>query len=206
MFGNEPPPECDIEGSRADGETCGTDSQCQSRNCKVAVDTTCGTCAPRAAAGGSCTENDDCETGLICSADVCATPVALGGACTSSQQCAGFDVCKNGTCAAPAGAGQACDPQAADCDLLAGLFCDPASSTCKLIQIAAAGEACGFVDGTAVGCGAGGECVPPSSAQGTCAAPAGDGESCNAVSGPKCLEPAECVSGTCQLPNPTSCG
>jgi hypothetical protein len=40
---------------------------------------------------------------------------------------------------------------------------------------------------------------------GTCEAPAGDGMSCDAVSGPPCLSPATCLNGSCTLPTPSSC-
>jgi hypothetical protein len=47
---------------------------------------------------------------------------------------------------------------------------------------------------------------------GTCVADAADGTSCNTQTGPACIPPARCatgsptaVSGTCRFPDPTTC-
>lgn len=200
------PDVCVVEGNRGDGEPCGNDAQCQSRNCRI-TSGFCGTCGPRSAAGGSCANQDDCQTGLECASGVCAVPVPAGGACTSSEQCAGLLVCKSGTCGTAAGAGESCGPDV-QCDSFAGLLCVPTSNTCKSASLVGPGESCGLIDESLVGCRAGGTCVGATLTQtGTCASAAGDGASCTTTAdGPSCLAPAECIDGTCQLPNVASCG
>lgn len=201
---NAAPDACIVPGERGDGEACAASAQCQSTHCNTGT-SNCGTCAPLSAAGGPCDTGDDCENGLVCASSVCAVPVAAGGACTESAQCSGFLICKGGTCATPGAAGQPCTPSASDCDFTQALYCDPASSTCKLIQFAGPGESCGLVDNTLVACSGGGDCS--GSPTGTCTAPAADGASCSpAETGPNCVPPAECVNGSCQLPNPEACG
>lgn len=204
----ESPEACNVPGSLADGEPCQFNSQCTSDNCRISTATSaCGTCAPRSAAGGSCNEangNDDCQDNLVCAAGVCATPVAAGGACTDSGQCASNLICKSGTCAVPDGAGAACTP--GSCDFLKGLLCDPVASTCKSIQFAQAGEACGLISGNLVACAGQGTCNGATqTTPGTCAPAAADGAACNADNGPNCVDPAACINGSCQLPNPESC-
>jgi hypothetical protein len=198
------PEACDIPGSLADGQPCQFNSQCTSEHCRVANNATCGTCAARSAAGGSCDVGDDCEDNLVCSNSVCATPVAAGGACTTGSQCGPTLVCKAGTCALPDGAGAACTE--GSCDILHGFFC--IQGTCKAVQAVAAGETCGFIDGSLVICAAQGTCTGLSvtNPTGTCSPAAADGATCSTDdSGPKCIEPARCINGSCQLPNPGSC-
>lgn len=206
LFANDTPAACRIAGARADGEKCGADLQCQSQHCSTAPGSDCGTCRKLATAGEPCNgTSEDCEGALLCVNDVCATPVAAGGQCTSGDQCVGTLICKGGTCAKALGAGEACGQ--GDCDLFAGLFCDPASKTCKAVKFVGNGEACGLVEGAYVACSDGGDCAGQNPAgQGTCAAAAADGEACDSTNGPGCRAPAECRSGSCQLPNPASCG
>lgn len=200
------PQECNVAGSRKDGEACQLDAQCESTNCRI-TSGSCGTCAARSPAGGACASSDDCAENLVCSSTVCATPVDAGGACSTDEQCAGALICKGGACAQASGAGEACNPQASECDGLQALFCNPQSSTCQKVEFANAGEPCGFVDSALVACTGGGKCNAPAGAQqGTCSAPLADGASCSLETGPDCLAPAECVAGSCQLPNPESCG
>ena len=204
IFRREQPAACSVPGSRVDGEPCGADPQCESGHCNVGA-SDCGTCAPLSAAGGDCEEGDDCQSGLVCAEGVCATPVAIGGACSNNEQCAGA-VCKSGTCAAPLGPGEACEPASSGCDALQGLYCDPQSQACKLIEFVGLGQTCGLVDGALVACAGGGSCDTGPNNQGTCVAAAADGAACDPIDGPTCTAPARCVSGSCQLPNPSGCG
>lgn len=199
LLGNSEPAACNVAGSRNDGEPCGFDLQCKSTNCKTAG-SECGTCGPRAAAGGSCDVDNDCQTGLLCVNDVCAQPVAAGGACADPDQCQGSLICKGGTCAKGGAAGAACDPQEQDCDFLQGLYCEPQSKVCAQAASAKVGEPCGLVGGKYVGC------TQSSCKNGTCAAFAADGAACDETNGPECQEPASCVNGTCKLPASSTCG
>jgi hypothetical protein len=204
LGGASSPAACNLPGSRADGEPCGFDSQCKSTQCSI-TSGLCGTCSPRAAAGGACTGSSDCQDGLVCANQVCATPIQAGGACTSSSACAGQLFCKNGVCAKPLAAGEACNPTASECDLAAGLICDSVSSTCVAFSLAKTGEACGEVNGKPVGCAANGKCkASTGQTSGTCTAALADGAAC--TSSDNCSLPAECTNGICTLPSSNGCG
>ena len=175
-------PECaPVPGTYADGAACGDDSQCQSNFCARASTSLCGTCSPKSTEGGACVYGA-CSSGLSCPAGstTCIQAVAgkVGDPCTYQEQC----------------------------DLANGVACDTASSK-KCIQISVAksvGEPCGLtMSGFAI-CPASGTCSGVFG--GTCSAAAADGANCSdSDSGPKCLSPAKCVGGTCQLPDPKSC-
>jgi hypothetical protein len=205
LFGGADIAACDVAGTRDDGQPCGYDSQCKSGSCK-GTSGLCGVCTPRSAAGGSCNGDGDCETGLNCANQICVAPVADGGSCTSSGQCKGISSCHNGICAAPLGAGQDCNATS-DCDLLHGLVCGPGTKKCAAATLAQPGETCGQVNGTLIACAGGGQCAGSAgSTSGTCAAGLADGASCSDTSGPSCLNPAECINGSCTLRTSTSCG
>jgi hypothetical protein len=201
MLNNVEPSSCKIKGSRADGEPCGSDEQCQSAFCKT-NGSNCGACGEPAAAGDPCTKNADCASGLVCATGVCKTPVDAGGQCTDKSDCASGLTCKSGTCALPGGAGAPCSVTAQDCDTTAGLFCST-NAVCTSVGTASAGQACGVINGTYVVCTGGGYCK--GGLQGTCEAPAANGAACSPT-GPTCLSPAQCLNSTCELPNPASCG
>ena len=74
-----------------------------------------------------------------------------------------------------------------------------ATSTIKSFTLCDKGGWCKGLDSTA----------KPPVFKGTCQAAAKDGEACIAdgdfQKGPGCLEPAECISGKCQLPDAATC-
>jgi hypothetical protein len=201
-------------GSLANGAACGDDSQCSGGHCNVPTTRTCGVCTTFAAAGGSCAVDDDCDYGLQCAGGNCTTPVASGGTCDPTHPCLPTLVCNAGTCAAPGAAGASCNPAATQdtCDSLHGVFCDSSTSTCITATFAQAGAACGFASGALTLCAAGpgnatAECkgLSATSSMGVCLAPAADGASCNATTGPFCLAPSVCVNGACMLDDPSAC-
>jgi hypothetical protein len=113
-------------------------------------------------------------------------------------------MCSNGTCANGAAAGTSC-ANGESCDQTKGLICDTPTKTCKELKLANPGETCGFVDGSIVGCGAGGKCnVTTGTGAGTCDAPLADGAACK-VGGPGCQTPATCTNGVCTIPDPGAC-
>ena len=98
------------------------------------------------------------------------------------------------------------------CDNLHAVFCDGTTSTCITASFAQASAPCGYVSGTLTLCAAGpgsatAECkgLSTTSAMGVCQAPAADGASCNAATGPFCLSPSVCVNGACVLDDPSAC-
>ncbi len=198
------PDACTVPGSLANGKACGSADQCQSGYCSSSTGI-CGTCGDRAAAGKACTSSDGCQSGLVCnSKSVCAQPVAAGGQCSDVRDCDAGLVCASGTCSQPVAVGKACT--GSDCDQLAGAFCNPQTKVCASISVADAGQPCGIVNNTFVGCGAAGHCtIPQGQTKGTCQAAAADGASCDPQNGPTCMAPAICVNGKCTLPDPSSC-
>ena len=112
------------------------------------------------------------------------------------------------TCA-PEGnaAGAACanDVGAAQCNGDYGLAC--VKGACASITYAAAGSACGPVDGgAAIRCSGSGTCT-----NGACVAAAMEGAACDTANGPACLPQAKCVvsdggtGGTCVSLGNTGC-
>jgi hypothetical protein len=189
-------------GTLADGSPCGEDAQCSGRSCNITGDAACGACAKRAGAGADCASTK-CDDGLVCASnDKCVAPGNAGATCGDNQPCQTPLVCSKGTCSEGAAAGAACS-QEEPCNLFKGLVCDPTSNTCKELKVANAGEACGFVGGNFVTCGAGGDCNQ-NGATGTCRAALADGASCGA-DGPNCQEPAECINGVCTINDPGAC-
>ena len=75
------------------------------------------------------------------------------------------------------------------------------------VESALAGQTCGadrYPPTKYTVCAGGGSCS--STFGGTCAPVAADGAPCSDIdTGPRCLAPARCVSGTCTLPNASSC-
>lgn len=208
---NAQPAACNLPGMLASGAACGSDAQCQSGHCKIAMPgTVCGTCAPRAAAGGSCGVDLDCAAGLVCAPSgsgkggTCATPGAAGASCSATQPCLRTLTCLNGTCQTPLSAGATCTSPT-DCNGGQGLYCDPQSKTCKQQQTATAGQPCLDVNGTLTACTANAFCLDADGGpEGTCHPTAADGNPCGF--GINCVPPAICSSNAkCQLPDPSSC-
>lgn len=176
-------PACSVPGSRADGEPCGTDTQCQSTRCAIEPGATCGTCMPLMGEGEPCTDVAACGSGLLCAGGVCMTPQDP---------------------APPLALGEACDPLADQCDRLQLQICYPQTNVCTQIPIAGLGETCGLVNGSDyVSCSLNLTCTGGFSEAGTCVAKAADGESCVSAS---CVSPAQCINEICAVPDPGECG
>ena len=191
-------------------DACGVTGECGARGGLRCVDNTCITAA---AANGTCGKDTPCGPSLSCVIPKAAT---------------------TGTCVpAVATAGTACDPKretSAGCDNDLGLYCDPSTSLCVAYTFVADGQPCGVVNDAFVACTAG-DCIYPqvaidagadagdggdagtrTAATGACKANAADGQPCDTSAGPHCEAPAHCAvttdggtSGTCVLPDPTTC-
>jgi hypothetical protein len=224
LFDNQTPTEClPKAGGLDDGKPCHSDSQCKSAFCSVDdARATCGVCAAKPAAGGSCKTNS-CPSGLKCSDNgTCNAPVPIGGTCSESIPCASGGSCFGGKCVADAATeGAAChEMNGPSCDGTKGLFC--LARKCVKVTVVAAGAACGFDYDTATMtvksaklCEKAGWCkgvdltAMPPVFMGKCEPAAADGQPCIADTaynkGPGCMEPAECVSGKCQLADNATC-
>jgi hypothetical protein len=198
------PEACKVTGTLEDGKACGSDPQCQSGYCRMSG--ACGVCAKQAAAGESCTMDEDCAGGLACRQQVCVQYAEVGESCGgNAPPCRSTLICNNGTCAKPLGAGESCQPLGSLCDSTQGLLCSPQSRVCEKIALAGDGEPCGLVSGSLVGCKSSGKCKTDASGTGTCLAAAADGASCSTSDGPNCLPPASCEDGVCKLGDPSAC-
>lgn len=209
LLGNNLPAVCDFPaGTKMNTEGCAEDFQCQSSNCVVPANASCGACQAKSATGGACSEDGNCEKGLVCNNQVCATPVMMGGACAADKPCLATLTCMNGTCQPPLALGDACTPvmqnQPQPCNVLKGEFCG-FSSKCEAIKVADAGQSCGFslMNGLTL-------CKGTSSCEGAqgsqmCVAKAADGAACNVMNGPECLTPAKCLNAVCTVSDPQTC-
>lgn len=186
-------------GTQVNGGACVDNSQCQSTFCNKSA-SSCGVCSAVPSAGSACTTDDDCAPGMKCAnSNTCAVPGASGASCNDqSAPCAYPLACNGGTCGARAGSGapgQACQ-STGDCDASTGTLC--IRGTCAAITLADPGGTCSVTATPPSVCKMSGTC----SGQ-VCAAHAEDGAACNALTGPKCLAPAQCVQGLCRLPDGT---
>jgi hypothetical protein len=83
---------------------------------------------------------------------------------------------------------------------------------CVAAPYVGAGGACGDVSNKIVLCNGASICFGASgTTPGTCKAIALEGQACDTSAGPSCMAPARCVTtastaGTCQLPDPATCG
>ncbi len=210
LLSHNPPASCrPTGGTVANGMACGDDWQCASGRCTVAANATCGICADRSAAGGTCVGDEDCAYGLACTAGVCVARGAAGASCDVGHPCAFGNACRtaaggtSGTCGPPAAAGEACSN--GECDTASAAFCNPLTMRCELATSAKAGSACGIVNGNLVFCkGAAGACTTPMGAvMGTCPALVEPGGACGM--GTPCKVGARCVNSVCTIPDPSSC-
>jgi hypothetical protein len=105
--------------------------------------------------------------------------------------------CIQGQCTSPEAAGQSCADND-DCDYLGGFVCGGA---CIPQPLAPAGQPCGFsgLANVTIFCDASGLC----NSNGTCQPAAGDGAPCDALTGPNCLPPAQCIASVCTLLGPS---
>jgi hypothetical protein len=195
----------DRPGTVVNGAVCGSNAQCQSTYCRK--QNACGVCAPRVAAGESCSGNEQCLPGLVCAAGMsCVAPGQTSASCDDKHPCRDDLYCKANVCSAKSGPGESCADTDKACDLVRGVGCNPFTHVCQNVRIAKKGDPCGIVGGTLVLCEASGMCEGATLATpGTCTAAAGDGEACGtSANGRSCLPPASCANGICRLPaNPT---
>lgn len=215
LLGRNPPSACHtVPGNLGDGNPCGSDAQCSGAVCHVRVNDVCGQCGSPTTAGGACVADDDCAYGTGCVLGTCTAYGAENASCDATHPCRPDLGCKGGACTAPSQAGTACQ-SSAECDQLHGLFCDPMGMTCTNVSFAAPNASCGLVGSQLVACqGPGSMCkgADAPTYEGTCAPYATDGTACDTVNGPYCDVGAVCVTGsatsttgTCTVPNPSSC-
>jgi hypothetical protein len=198
------PETCPSKGSLAAGAGCVLDTQCESGYCPYTV-AECSTCKTRSAAGGPCQLSDDCDFDSTCVNGTCALKTGLGTSCAADSNCASGLACTGfngpsgaGTCSKLLGAGAACDPSnpgLGECDYTAGLSCDATNkcSAAAIPPLARTGEDCSF------GCDGKNYC----DAQNTCRLKLAAGSSCTRRD--MCAWPARCLSGVCQVPDPSHC-
>jgi hypothetical protein len=194
------------------GATVADGAACQSGDVCVAGDScTNGTCAKETtssggtgAIGSACQDDADCATPNHCNftQGVCAAPGAAGSSCETASDCVSGLICNASTeqCEAPVANGGACT--GGDC--ASGLGCDSTSKKCTAITFAAQGAAC---DNDAVLCDRG-DCPIATSGGATrlCPTIIADGQACDASgTTTACDDFAECIAGTCQVPNPADC-
>jgi len=214
---NHQPSVCNFQGTLAEGVACGTGSQCQSGYCKLAMGSSCGTCATRTS---TCTTDSDCPSDQLCAGGNCVIPVSPPGMCDNGTHlCVRTLVCLGeqendsglGGCGKAGGVGAACQ-DAEDCEGGIGIVCDTATQMCVAAQEATTGQSCGIVNGALVVCTGGDDCADLMKVndaglpvEGTCHSPAADGAPCGMGVG--CALPAVCSPKTfkCTLPNPGSC-
>lgn len=227
FFANQLPQACQPPaGKLAAGAGCAFSAQCESSYCAVGANEVCGSCQPAPAAGSSCDGGLACGPGLLCLADTgaCAVAVADGGACASRDACGPSEACVatptgSAYCEPRGGIGTACDPTdqtAPNCFNAGGAYCSrtarDAGGTCVAISVQQPGEPCGATLAQDQLCGNGGLCVRGADGGGSCVGFVSDGQSCDSVAGPPCLQPAKCVpvldggtAGTCMLPGMATC-
>jgi hypothetical protein len=210
LLSHNPPTSCRPTGGMiANGMACGDDWQCTSGRCSVPANATCGVCGDRAAAGGTCTGDEDCAYALACTAGVCVARGAPGAPCDLTHPCAFGSACiaadggTSGTCGTPAAAGEPCT--GGECDTASAAFCNPLTRRCQVAMSAMAGGACGIVNGNLVFCeGAAGACTTPTGAvMGTCPALVEPGGAC--AMGMPCKAGSKCVNSVCKISDPSSC-
>ncbi|MEL6340495.1 MAG: hypothetical protein AAFQ65_11340 [Myxococcota bacterium] len=215
---------CDGNGAcfaRAAGESCDSDSQCDSGFCTdgVCCDSRCaGTC--ESCSTGTClvvenapdpgTCSSQCFEGGICDG------LAVGDACTSDGEC-GSEICSD-VCV-PAD-GDAC------CVLANGNVCSDdvdclntcISGACAVFadvsgacddsddcsgNLACTGGRCLVPDGGT--CEGNDACVNGACAQGICGPPRAAGEICDAGDNTDCASPSTCINERCLLPDGEAC-
>jgi hypothetical protein len=208
LIANRLPAACDnVPGPTIDGGGCGSSLQCMSGHCEKG-NNSCGTCAPRQPANGSCTVDEGCARGLVCANQRCVAPRESGADCDQNNPCRASLYCdKNShTCASRAGAGAPCGSDGNVCDPVKGVACNGFASTptCQAVGVAKGGQPCGIVNSMLTLCVELNSCAGAMLTQpGVCTAPAADGTQCN--DNMHCVPPASCVNSLCRLPSVASC-
>jgi hypothetical protein len=192
--------ECDQPaGTLADGEPCGSRSQCQSRFCKIDGNSSCGQCAPLVGASGECLAAADCASadGEIASCTATSQNatsgsckvhkiVGEGATCSADAFCNTKTHCDvanenatSGKCLPNANEGAACDDTRA---CRTGLVCLSKKCSARPKE----GEACGKVDDCADGLACNQTCKPVTYV--------GPGDACDGVnrcSRGRCVQPVK---------------
>jgi len=176
-------------------------------------------------AGEDCTprpgESVECSAGLRCKRDgigagaksICAAREPEGGVCQTIADCVFGLGCNGGKCGARPAVGAECGP-ADECAI--GASCNVATKKCEKVVKVNTGESCderhrcstGNCEGEKVDSKPDGTTV---ATPGKCVAPLADGAACTKGSlptdgpAPDCDAFADCVNGTCAIPDPASC-
>ena len=189
--------------------------------------------AENAACDSSGVTNPRCMSGLNCTNGTCVKPVTIpsGGACSytgppgtncaapttcipgsngtgtcdavpkKGEKCSFICdtnlTCTAGTCVDKVAVGGAC-PSGNEC--LSTLYCDSATKLCATPKAGKAGDTCA----TGVKCDPGLACKSNGDAIPTCVALKNKGEACVSTAG-DCALYLDCISGTCQTPDPSQC-
>jgi hypothetical protein len=205
IFYRNSPASCRFMGTRDPGMACTENAQCKSAYCKRPNEDMCGVCGAPGAADAPCEEDDDCAQSLVCHEDdkKCVAPAAMGMACNDAVPCRVGLRC-DGTCMPQLNqVGADCDGDD-DCNFSLGLFCNGLTGKCMEVDVATSGETCGLISADEiVVCQGLAECVINAGQQGTCGQVVADGAACD--ENKLCEAPANCIDGTCKIPNPLMC-
>ena len=225
---NLPSPCVARPGPRPADAPCAFNGQCASSWCWLGTGATCGRCSTRPGVGAPCVANADCGgQSLHCSAALgaCEPIVAPGSACDAQHLCPFEESCvtadggASGICTVRGALGTSCDAKLVNAPLCAndfGVFCPSATDVCALAVVAQPDETCGITAGVTVNgvkgpssmaiCYGGSACSPSTASNGLCSPAAADGNRCDTVNGPPCLNPARCLvtsdagtEGTCEI-------
>ena len=182
------------------GDTCVAGDSCVNAICAKETTSTGGT----GPAGSACQQDSDCATPNHCdfTHGSCAAPATTGSACFTSADCVTGLICTTGDqCEPPVASGGQCG--GGDC--ATGLGCDATTRKCTAITFAAQGAPC---DRDAVLCDRGSCNIGSSggSQKGVCPKIIADGAACNGSDTTSaCDDFADCINGTCQVPNEADC-
>ena len=210
------PPRCFFTaGSRANGQPCAWDSQCQGKVCYRKSGGTCGLCASEGKFGDTCSPRT-CEAGITCALDTgsnnyrCRAGAKAGEPCNSNvkqESMCGYGLtCVAGKCAPAAGLGAPCGEIGCDHDL--GHACHKETKVCTAIAMGGPGATCSLA---AIGHDLYKECNDGlclnrnDRGNGKCVAYAADGAACEGWTGPLCRVPAMCLQGKCKVLTGTEC-
>jgi hypothetical protein len=200
------PAVCHPFGQLRNGALCADGTQCQSGTCLIDATTTpttgCGTCGPALTGLQACNADSDCAWGSAClnlPMPRCGPLDAAGASCAGFNTCLRGLACVDGQCGSTKPAGQPCTGNS-ECDLYGGFAC---GGTCAPLPVVSAGQPCGFIGNANLStqCESSGFCS--SGNGGTCQAALNDGAACDAMTGPRCLAPAQCIANVCLILGPS---
>ncbi|MFO0737957.1 MAG: hypothetical protein U0270_18840 [Labilithrix sp.] len=142
--------ECDLKGTKANGQPCNRDTQCAGGQCKFTSGVACGTCITRGEAGDSCGSGLPRCNPLTSYCDAvqgkCVAYLQKDQACdATTAQCASGLRCVADKCSAPLTAGATCSTALDNCTNLA--ICSSTTQKCVDIpapKFANVGESCGY--------------------------------------------------------------